>query len=118
MLLGRGVGREIRWGGWHSENDRVAVLAPEEKNARAGLRPGRISDSLAGEAERGMMTSRRPLDDISAFQASSCTAQNIRHACGPEELSLSGTGHGKVRQDKLGCVRQVTQLHFSFSFIP
>lgn len=113
MLLGRGVGREIRRGGWHSENDRVAVL-----NARAGVRPGRISDSLAGEAERGMMTSLRPLDDISAFQASSCTAQNIRHACGPAELSLSGTGDGKVRPDKLGCVLQVTQLHFSFSFIP
>lgn len=48
--------RYERAGGWHSENDRVAVFAREEKNARTGVRPGRISDSLAGEAKRGMTT--------------------------------------------------------------
>lgn len=129
MFLGRvagaarGVGREIRPSGWHSHNDRAAVLAPEERNARTGVRQGRISDSLAGEASRGMLTGERPLQDISAFQSSACMPQNIRHACGAAELSLSGSGDGKVRQDKqcgLGahCLLQVTQLHYYCTFIP
>lgn len=81
--------------GWHSK---MTGFLLAEKNARTGARLGRISDSLDG-GQRGTMTGRRPLHDISAFQSARAYRKISHMPVGLHNLVYL-PGNGKVRQDQ------------------